>query len=134
AVAGTGLPGRADGSFATAFFNDPQGLALRKGVLYVADRKNHLIRALDLKKQTVSTLAGNGEKGDARRQGGPALQVALNSPWDLSLHGHTLFIAMAGYHQIWSLDLDTDSLAPYAGRGRENIVDGPLNETCFAQP
>ena len=63
AVAGTGEPGKADGAFDKARFNDPQGMALDGDTLYVADRKNHLIRALDLKAQTVKTVAGTGEQG-----------------------------------------------------------------------
>jgi DNA-binding beta-propeller fold protein YncE len=134
AIAGNGEPGRSDGPFETAGFNDPQGLALRGEVLYVADRKNDLIRALDLRARTVQTIAGDGKLGTERRHGGPALQVSLNSPWDLYLHGHTLFIAMAGLHQIWTLDLDKGSAAPYAGNGRENIVDASLDDASFAQP
>ena len=38
-------------------------MALHGETLYVADRKNHLIRALDLKTQTVKTIAGTGETG-----------------------------------------------------------------------
>ena len=41
--------------------------------LYVADRKNHLIRQLDLKAQTVKTIAGIGEQDRGNRgSGGPA--------------------------------------------------------------
>jgi DNA-binding beta-propeller fold protein YncE len=134
AVAGTGEPDKADGPFERASFNDPQGLALRGDTLYVADRKNHLIRALDLQNRTVNTIAGNGQKGEDRRRGGDALQVGLNSPWDLCLHGSTLYIAMAGHHQIWALHLDKRLLGPYAGSGRENISDGSLAEASFAQP
>jgi thiol-disulfide isomerase/thioredoxin len=134
AVAGTGEPGRDDGPFDKATFNDPQGMALGGDVLYVADRRNHLIRALDLKARTVKTVAGTGEQGENRRSGGPALKTGLNSPWDLLRHGTTLFIAMAGHHQIWTLDLAKGELAPYAGSGRENINDGPLPRANFAQP
>jgi thiol-disulfide isomerase/thioredoxin len=134
AVVGTGTAGKADGPFDQATFNDPQGMVLRGDTLYVADRKNHLIRALDLKKKVVKTIAGNGEKGEDRRRGGDALRVGLNSPWDIYLHGNILYIAMAGHHQIWTLNLDKGVLAPYAGNGRENINDGPLTEACFAQP
>jgi DNA-binding beta-propeller fold protein YncE len=134
AVAGTGKPGRDDGPFDKATFNDPQGMALGGDVLYVADRKNHLIRALDLKAGTVKTVAGTGEQGENRRSGGPALKTGLNSPWDLLRHGNMLFIAMAGHHQIWTLDLAKGELAPYAGSGRENIQDGPLPRANFAQP
>src|SRR5205823_7197939 len=105
AVSGTGEPGKADGAFDQASFNDPQGLALRGDTLYVADRKNHLIRALDLKAQTVRTVAGTGEQGQDREFGGAAREVGLNSPWDVLVKDDRLFIALAGHHQIWTLDL-----------------------------
>jgi thiol-disulfide isomerase/thioredoxin len=136
---GTGEPGRSDGEFDKCQFHDPQGMALVGEVLYVADRKNHLIRAVDLKAKTVATIAGNGmQEHDpvARRleRAVPARDIALNSPWDLLVEGDTLYIAMAGHHQIWSLDLKKQLIAPYAGSGRENIRDGPLAFSNFAQP
>jgi DNA-binding beta-propeller fold protein YncE len=134
AVAGTGKPGRDDGAFDRATFNDPQGLALRGETLFVADRKNHLLRALDLKAGTVRTVAGTGRQGDNRRFGGPALEVGLNSPWDLCLVGNTLYVAMAGHHQIWALDLARNRLEPFTGNGAENIRDGPPERASFAQP
>lgn len=134
AVAGTGLPGRKDGPFATAQFDDPQGMAVRGDTLYVADRKNHCIRELDLKARTVKTIAGTGEQERDRSEGGPALERGLNSPWDLLLDGDRLFIAMAGHHQIWTLDLKAKRVDPFAGSGRENIKDGPLEVANFAQP
>ncbi|HWG41958.1 MAG TPA: thioredoxin-like domain-containing protein [Gemmataceae bacterium] len=134
AIAGVGEPGKADGPFAKAGFNDPQGMALQGDVLYVADRKNHLIRALDLKAQTVKTVAGIGTQGTDREMGGAALKTGLNSPWALLLHKDRLYIAMAGHHQIWTMDLEKGKVAPFAGSGRENIRDGSLITSCFAQP
>jgi thiol-disulfide isomerase/thioredoxin len=134
AVAGTGVPGKTDGSFDTAQFDDPQGMALRGETLYVADRKNHLVRALDLKKRTVQTIAGSGEQGHDRDEGGPALKTGLNSPWDLLLDGNRLLIALAGHHQIWALDLKEGTVAPFAGNGAERLRDGPLARASFAQP
>jgi thiol-disulfide isomerase/thioredoxin len=134
AVAGLGTPGKVDGDFAKAQFDDPQGMALKGDMLYVADRKNHLIRALDLKKQTVTTIAGTGEQGRDRFDGGAGLEVGLNSPWDVLLRGDQLFIAMAGHHQIWTLDLKTNQVSPYAGNGRETLRDSSLSRSSFAQP
>ncbi len=134
AIAGTGTPGKADGAFDRASFNDPQGMALKGDTLYVADRKNHLIRALDLKARTVKTVAGIGKQGNDRDAEGPALTVGLNSPWDLLVDGNRLFIAMAGHHQIWVMNLARNRIAPYAGDGRETLRDGTLSRSCFAQP
>jgi thiol-disulfide isomerase/thioredoxin len=134
AIAGTGEPGKEDGPFDKASFNDPQGMALDGDKLYVADRKNNLIRLLDLKGKTVKTVAGTGLQGEDRFRGGSALKTGLNSPWDLCLKGGQLFIALAGHHQIWVLDLTKEILSRYAGNGREDIVDGSLASSSFAQP
>lgn len=135
AIAGNGESGKADGAFDKAAFNDPQGMALRGQTLYVADRKNHLIRALNLQSQNVTTIAGIGEQDrESRFRVGPALKVGLNSPWDLYLRGDVLYIAMAGHHQIWTLDLSDGKLSPFAGNGREDIFDGSLSDASFAQP
>jgi thiol-disulfide isomerase/thioredoxin len=139
AVAGTGTPGSDDGPFEAARFDDPQGMAVKGDTLYVADRKNHTIRELDLKARTVKTIAGNGQQEmdpAARRlpRPVPARSIGLNSPWALLLVGNQLFIAMAGHHQIWVMDLANKDIAPYAGNGRENIGDGPFDIAMFAQP
>jgi thiol-disulfide isomerase/thioredoxin len=134
AVAGTGESGKDDGAFDKATFNDPQGMALKGDTLFVADRKNHLIRALDLKAKSVKTVAGTGKQGQRRRASGPPLEIGLNSPWDLLLRGNQLFIAMAGHHQIWVLDLKKDNLENYAGTGQENLADDVLSDCLFAQP
>jgi thiol-disulfide isomerase/thioredoxin len=134
AVAGNGEPGKTDGAFAASRFNDPQGMALQGDLLYVADRRNHLIRALDLKAKTVKTVAGTGAQGQDRELGGPALKTGLNSPWDVLLYKERLFIAMAGHHQIWVMEPAKETVVPYAGNGRENIRDGTLAASSFAQP
>lgn len=133
-IIGTGTPGKADGPYDKASFNDPQGMALDGSTLYVADRKNHLIRAVDLKAKTVKTVAGTGVQSLERQRGGPALRTGLNSPWDVLVHDKTLYVALAGNHQIWTLDLNSKRLTPYAGNGWEDIKDGPLGQSCFAQP
>jgi thiol-disulfide isomerase/thioredoxin len=132
---GTGTAGAADGAFDKATFHRPQGLALGGESLYVADTENHLIRRIDLKSRTVETIAGTGEQShDYLFMSGPARTSALSSPWDLQLAGRTLYIAMAGPHQIWKLDLDKSEVSRFAGSGREARLDGTLADAGFAQP
>jgi len=131
---GTGDAGSADGSFDNATFHRPQGLALSGDFLYVADTENHLIRRVDLKKRLVETIAGTGQQSLERSPQGPARSVALSSPWDLQLIGQTLYIAMAGPHQIWQLDLEKNQVSTFAGSGREERSDGQLLKAGFAQP
>ncbi len=125
-VIGTGAHGMVSGSFETASFFRPQGMALDGDKLYVADTENHLIRRIDLKARTVETIAGTGWQSHQYGESGPAQKIALNSPWDLQLLGRTLYIAMAGPHQIWKLDLDKQEISTFAGSGREGRVDGAL--------
>ena len=132
---GTGERGARDGPFDRATFHRPQGLALAGETLYVADTSNHLVRRVDLKARTVETLAGTGEQlRDYRVRGGEARATALSSPWDLLLDGRTLYIAMAGPHQIWQLDLKRGQLSVFAGTGSEARLDGARAESAFAQP
>ncbi len=136
AIAGSGKEGFKDGSFAEAQFSDPQGMALDGEILYVADRKNHMIRALNLKDETVKVAAGNGTKkmyGQGPNSG-PARKVAIASPWDILLHNKRLYIAMAGTNQLWSYDPAKDTIGVYAGDAYEDIRDGPLKTARFAQP
>ena len=133
---GTGRSGLTDGSFTQAQFFAPQGMAYdaENQLLVVADTENHAIRRIDLKRQLVETIAGTGEQSyNIRPHGGPGLETALNSPWDLEKVGDRLFIAMAGPHQIWE-QLETDIIQTYAGTGAEACVDGPLTQSAFAQP
>ncbi|MGH7680450.1 MAG: thioredoxin-like domain-containing protein, partial [Candidatus Eiseniibacteriota bacterium] len=131
---GTGTEGREDGPADRATFHHPQGLALMGPTLLVADTENHLIRAVDLDASTVRTVAGTGVQGYDRSGGKMGVKQVLNSPWDLAVEGSTCYIAMAGPHQIWRLDLPMGLCRAFAGSGRENIVDGAVEAAALAQP
>ena len=158
AVIGSGAIGSRDGDAQSAQFHHPQGMALHDDTLYVADTENHLIRKVDLPRHHVTTVAGLGEQGrnpwpDTERSDDVLLdqnmpwrgipsQTPLNSPWALHVEQDHLYIAMAGSHQIWRMDLAETYIGPYAGNGREDIVDGrrlpvePYGQgaSSFAQP
>ncbi|MDF5706085.1 MAG: thioredoxin-like domain-containing protein [Nostoc sp. S4] len=134
---GTGKSGLTDGTFEEVQFFAPQGMTFdaENQMLYVADTENHALRRVDLQRQVVETIAGVGEQShNIRPHGGAGLETALNSPWDLVKVGNLLFIAMAGSHQIWQMDLETSIVKTYAGIGAEACIDGSLAESAFAQP
>jgi sugar lactone lactonase YvrE/thiol-disulfide isomerase/thioredoxin len=129
--------GFADGDLAVARFYHPQGMALSADgrVLYVADTENHAIRAVDLVGGRVETVAGTGRQTRSYPgSGGPGTAIALNSPWDLERLGGDFYVAMAGSHQLWRMDLSSGIIAPWAGSGREGISGGPLATATLAQP
>ena len=133
-VIGSGAIGRNDGSYEDASFDHPQGMALVGDTLYVADTENHLIRTVDLEAKQVNTLAGTGEQARFGAAGGRLRETRLSSPWDLLYEDGTLYIAMAGPHQIWSHRLNSDVVQIYSGSGREDVSNGGLLEAAYAQP
>jgi sugar lactone lactonase YvrE/thiol-disulfide isomerase/thioredoxin len=133
---GAGTRGLVDGPAASAQFAHPQGLALSPDgtALYVADTANHAVRRVDLATGDVETIAGSGRQAQVFPNGERGREVALASPWDVAVAGRTLFIAMAGVHQIWTLDLEADFVKVFAGSGGEGIADGLVDEATLAQP
>lgn len=134
--------GVADGSYEMAEFNEPYGtvfldsdLAQKLGYeLLIADTANHLIRAVSLKNQTVKTIAGTAKQwmqNDAIE--GAATEINISTPWDITLVGHKLLIAMAGEHRIWTLDLLESKLSVLAGTSHEGLQDGSFESAWFAQ-
>lgn len=129
--------GLADGKFDEARFSRPQGVIWpEKDTIYVADTENHALRKVDIKEGRVDTLAGNGVQAlftgfETKQKGATA---RFSSPWDLTVMDRSLLIAMAGLHQIWLYELDTDYIGPFAGSGYENLEDGSLVDASFAQP
>lgn len=126
---GDGAPGLQDGS--DGRFRSPQGLTFGEELLYVADAENHSIRTVDLSTGGVGTLSGIGRQMRTRadQQAG-----AMSSPWDVALSGNTLYVAMAGIHQIWTVDIKTGNSRVHCGMGAEEIRDGDGASALLAQP
>jgi thiol-disulfide isomerase/thioredoxin len=147
-IIGSGDIGFTEGTYDKCSFNHPQGMVLVDKTLYVADTENHMLRKVDLEKKLVTTISGNSVQGrnpfpgaesrtftgTKRRWVGPPKTTELNSPWDLWVHDKNMYIAMAGPHQIWKMPLTETEIGPFAGNGREDIVDGPhLPEAPYAE-
>lgn len=132
-VVGNGQRGHINGNPHQASFNEPEGLAFDGNKLFIADTGNHLIREISLKDFTVTTVAGNGRQKYGVYGSHNAKSVSLNSPWGLTRIGHDLYIAMAGDHQVWKLNLINHRIEPFAGDGTEGIKDGQAKHANFAQ-
>jgi thiol-disulfide isomerase/thioredoxin len=134
-IFGSGSAGMLDGKESAALFDNPQGMVIVGDFLYIADTGNHAIRRLHLKSGEIMTIAGTGQQGRYRADNySDPLEAELNSPWDLGYHESNLYIAMAGQHQIWRMNLNHLRIERYAGQGREDIDDGPVEAASFAQP
>lgn len=134
-VIGSGVEGFKDGNFETAQFRKPQGICLVGQKLFICDTENHALRMADLERKQVITLAGTGKQARFGARGGDhPLNVDLNSPWDVVHSEGSLFIAMAGSHQVWRYEIANDRIEVFAGTGEENIYDDHREEALLAQP
>ncbi|HET9777046.1 MAG TPA: alkyl hydroperoxide reductase [Gemmatimonadaceae bacterium] len=112
-------------------FRSPQGLAFAGERLYVADSESHVVAVLDIARGDAKVLAGTGEQMRTRSD---RASGALSSPWDLCVIDGTIYVAMAGVHQLWAIDPTTGTPRVHCGAGGEDIADGPLGEALLAQP
>ncbi len=138
-VIGTGQRGYAEGDYASALFDQPQGMEIVGDILYVADVNNHAIRAIDLISEEVSTIAGTGNMARTLVPFdsiiADPLAFDLRSPWDVILgDDNILYIAMAGSHQIWQLNLESNILQAAVGNAREAQISTTLANSELAQP
>ncbi|MBN6151153.1 hypothetical protein JR065_12440 [Xanthomonas sp. AmX2] len=132
---GLGTADFIDGGTGEAAFHRPRGLAVERGVLYVADTGNHALRRINLLSGHVDTLCGNGRAGEPVE--GPVEQVRLaplNQPQDVVVADNQVHIAMAGDNRIWSYELGSRTLRWRAGAGALEVRDGSGHLAAFAQP
>lgn len=133
-VIGSGKTGLEDGDFASAKFFRPQGVIWKENEIFVADTENHALRKINFEQNRVETVVGTGKQGPWISSGGKGKSVSITSPWDMALKDNLIYIAMAGNHQIWTYDAESQMVLPFAGSGHENIIDGPAQSAQLAQP
>jgi streptogramin lyase len=117
-IAGTGERGfSGDGGPATAaMLNEPYGVVVdTDGNIFFADRMNRRVRKVDTK-GAISTVAGDGS-GKYSGDGGPAAVAGLGEPNGLALKDGKLYIADVADHRVRVVDLNTGTIATFAGTG-----------------
>ncbi len=120
-VAGCGRKGYDgdNGPAIKAKFNEPYAVAVApEGDLYVVDRLNAVVRRVEGKTGTIRTVAGTGLKGHSG-DGGLATKAQMVEPNDCCLDGKGgLLIADVGDWRVRRLDLESGTIATFAGTGR----------------
>jgi DNA-binding beta-propeller fold protein YncE len=105
----SGVAGWRDGDVAErALFNQPRGLAVIGGVLYVADSGNHAVRAVDLSGPAVSTAAGDPAKTGAaelRDGNGGAARFWFPAGLAADALAEILYVADSGNGALRRLDV-----------------------------
>lgn len=127
-VAGSGEKGYSgDGGPAKeAKLNEPYEVRFdADGNMYFVEMINNIVRKVDAKTGTISTVAGTGEKGFSG-DGGPATKATMNRPHSIALDfDNNLYICDIGNHRIRKVDLDTGIITTFGGTGeKKNTPDG----------
>ncbi|MDA2930168.1 hypothetical protein MYX84_09510 [Acidobacteria bacterium AH-259-O06] len=136
-VAGSGRPGYwGDGEPALqAGLNEPYEVRFdKKGNMFFVERLNHIVRRVDAKDQTISTVAGTG-KPDFSGDGGPGTKAALRQPHSIQFDDKgDLYICDIRNHRIRRVDMKTGIISTFAGTGEQaptpdgaSIQGTPLN-------
>jgi sugar lactone lactonase YvrE len=128
-VVGTGTKGNTgDGGPATkALVDQPYELRFdSRGNLFFVDMPNHVVRRVDKKTGTITTIAGTGEAGFSG-DGGAAVKAQLRSPHSITLdRTGGLLICDIGNHRVRRVDLKTGLIDTFLGTGeRKPTPDGP---------
>ena len=136
---GGGGSGYSDGEFGSVRLSSPRGVVYspQRNTLFVCDTDNHSIRAIDFDDEIVRTIAGNGNQGFDAVGGAKGMLQRLNAPYGVDIHPdqELLFVSMAGFHQIWAVNLSTCEAYSISGCGRElNRNDDSGLKSAWAQP
>lgn len=114
-VAGNGTAGfSGDGGPATlAMLNQPFGVFVNRGSLYIADYSNERVRKVDTS-GTITTFAGNGSFG-CTGDGGSATLASIGRPKAFVISGSTLLISTSGCSRVRAVDLRTNVITTSVG-------------------
>jgi streptogramin lyase len=129
-VAGDGTDGYSgDGGQGTdAQLGEPWDVAVdSNGDLYIADRKQHVVRKVTVATGIITTYAGNGSSGwDG--DGGPATLAKMVEPSGLAFDASdNLYIADKNKHVVRKVDAATGIITTHAGNGGDGYDgDGGL--------
>ncbi|MGH9340837.1 MAG: hypothetical protein ACRD1R_14880 [Acidobacteriota bacterium] len=120
-VAGSGRAGYwGDGGPAReAGLNEPYEIRFdTAGNMYFVERLNHVVRRVDGRTGTISTVAGTGQAGFSG-DGGPAVQAALHQPHSIQFDGNgDLYICDIRNHRIRTVDMRAGVITTFAGTGQ----------------
>lgn len=131
-LAGSGLPGKSDGTGTAAQFNQPQGIAIdgSRRFIYVSDTANHLIRRVTFD-GVVTSFVGSG-RGEDRDGSGSA--ASFKEPVGIALDSTgNLYVADSGNDKIRKVT-PSGIVTTFAGAGRPGYSDGEAAESLFKDP
>lgn len=130
-VAGSTTSGSANGVGTAASFNAPTGITTDGSRLYVTDRSNNLIRAIDSATGQVSTLAGSSSSGSTD---GVGTAAKFSRPSGITTDGLFLYVADFSNNMIRKISIATGEVTTVAGSSTAGSTDGAGSSARFSTP
>jgi sugar lactone lactonase YvrE len=128
-----GVSGHADGTGASASFNEPLGLTTDGTNLYVADSQNDTIRRIVIATGAVTTLAGTAGSAGTTDASGAAAR--FHTPHDLSTDGTKLYVTDWGNQTIRTIVIASGAVTTLAGNpGTAGAANGTGAAATFRFP
>ena len=129
-VAGCGRKGYSgDGGPATkAELNEPYEVRFDSdGNMFFVEMQNQLVRRVDAKSGSISTVAGTGSAGFGG-DGGPAIKAQFKQPHSIAFDSRgRLYIADIGNHRVRRVDLKSGMIESVAGNEEKKLpIDGQM--------
>ena len=138
-VVGNGHRGYAgDGGLAMeAMLNEPYEVRFdSQGNMLIVEMQNHLIRRVDSRSGTISTLAGDGVAG-YRGDGGPAVEARFRDPHSIVIDAHdNIYISDLSNHRVRRIDARSGRIETVVGNGQSALPQdgGMAREQPFLTP
>ena len=102
-LAGSGVAGAADGFGTAAQFYNPWLMQIVGSTMYVSDRTNHAIRAIDLGTDEVTTFTG--QLGTPGAVNGDYFDSLFNAPAGLAVFGTLMWVVEHENHDVRMIQL-----------------------------
>jgi len=116
-----------------ASFNQPSGVTVAGGFVFIADTLNHTIRMIKTADSTVTTLAGY--PGTPGSVDGDRKTARFNQPARITSDGRNLYVTDFGNRTVRRISLATGKVDTIAGvAGQAGTTDGTRGASLFYQP
>ncbi|MCW1929836.1 MAG: hypothetical protein KIH62_000805 [Candidatus Kerfeldbacteria bacterium] len=133
-IAGNGTAGFVNGTGTSATFNTPTGITMSNDgeTLYVADRENHAIRAIDISSSEVTTLVGTGSAG---YQDADFDHAVLSYPESLTMGANgKIYFSEVGSQRIRLINFTQGVTKLVAGSGTQGYRNSDRERAKFNNP